>query len=66
MKNDLLIPNQRGIRPGDSTINELLSVTYCIYTALAEFPSGETRAVYLEYIISFDKVWHEGMLFNPV
>ena len=47
VKNDLLTPNQSGFHPGDSTINQLLSITYCIYTAFEGFPSGETRAVFL-------------------
>ena len=64
MKNDLLTPNQSGFRPGDSTINQLLSVTYCIYTAFEEFPYRETRAVFLDISKAFDKVWHEGLLFK--
>ena len=64
MKNDLLAPNQSGFRPGGSTINQLLSTTYCIYTAFEEFPSRETRAVFLDISKAFDKVWHEGLLFK--
>ena len=64
VKNDLLTPKQSGFHPGDSTINQLLSVTYCIYTAFEEFPSGETRAVFLDISKAFDKVWHEGLLFK--
>ena len=63
-KNDLLTPNQSGFRPGDSTVNQLLSITYCIYTAFEEFPSRETRAVFLDISKAFDKVWHEGLLFK--
>ena len=55
VKNDLLTPNQSGFCPGDSTINQLLSITYCIYTALEEFPSKETRAVFLDISKAFDK-----------
>ena len=32
-------------RPGDSTVNQLLSITHQIYSAFQEFPSRETRAV---------------------
>ena len=64
VKNDLLTPNQSGFRPGDSTINQLLSITYCIYTAFEEFPSKDTRAVFLDISKAFDKVWHEGLLFE--
>ena len=62
VKNDLLTPNQSGFRPGDSTINQLLSITYCMCTASEEFPSRETRAVLLDISEAFDKVWHEGLL----
>ena len=46
VKNDFLTPNQSGFRPADSTIDQLLSITYCIYTAFEEFPSGEMRAFF--------------------
>ena len=64
VKNDLLTPNQSGFRPGDSTINQLLSITYCIYTAFEEFPSREMRAVFLNISKAFDIVKHEGLLFK--
>ena len=64
VKNDLLTPNQSGFHPGDSTINQLLSITYYIYTAFEEFPSRETRAAFLDISKAFDKVWHEGLLFK--
>ena len=64
VKNDLLTLNQSGFCPDDSTINQLLSITYCIYTAFEEFPSRETRAVFLDISKAFDKVWHEGLLFK--
>ena len=47
VKNDLLTPDQSGFHPGDSSINQLLSITHCIYTAFEEFPSRETCAVLL-------------------
>ena len=62
--NQLLTPNQSGFRPGDSTVNQILSITYQIYSALEEFPSRETRAVFLDISKAFDKVWHDGLLFK--
>ena len=62
MKNDLLTLNQSEFRQGDSTINQRLTITYCIYTAFEELPSRETRAVFLDISKAFDKVWHEGLL----
>ena len=63
-ENQLLTPNQSGFRPGDSTINQLLSITHKIYSAFEEFPSRETRAVFLDISKAFDKVWHDGLLFK--
>ena len=63
--NQLLTPNQSGFRPGDSTVNELLSIMYQIHSAFKEFPSREARAVFLDISKAFDKVWHDGLLFKP-
>ena len=63
-KNQLLTPKQSGFRPGDSTVNQLIAVTHQIHTAFEEFPSRETRAVFLDISKAFDKVWHEGLLFK--
>ena len=62
--NNLLTPNQSGFRRGDSTINQLIPITHSIYTAFEEFPSRETRAVFLDMSKAFDKIWHEGLLFK--
>ena len=62
--NQLLTPNQSGFRPGDSTVNQVLSITHKIYSAFEEFPSRETRAVFLDISKAFDKVWHDGLLFK--
>ena len=62
--NQLLTPNQSGFRPGDSTINQLLYITQKIYTAFKEFPSRESRAVFLDILKAFDKIWHEGLVFK--
>ena len=62
--NQLLTPNQSGFRPGDSTFNQLLSITHQTYSTFEEFPSRETRAVFLDIPKAFDKVWHDGLLFK--
>ena len=54
--------NQSGFRPGDSTINQLLSITTEIFNAFENFE--ETRAVFLDISKAFDKVWHEGLCFK--
>ena len=40
--NDLLSIHQSGFRPGDSTINQLLDITYRTYSGFEEIPSKES------------------------
>ena len=61
-KNNLLSKNQSGFRPGDSTIYQLLSINSTIYDAFENY--DETRAVFLDISMAFDKVWHEGVIFK--
>ena len=60
----MLTPNQSGFRRGDSTINQLISITHSIYIAFEEFSSRETRAIFLDISKAFDKVWHKRLLFK--
>ena len=54
--------NQSGFEPGDSCINQLLSITNKIF---APFDNGlEVRSVFLDISKAFDKVWHEGLIFK--
>ena len=59
-ENDLLSSNQSGFRPGDSFINQLLSITLEIYQSFDN--DLEVRGVFLDISKAFDKVWHEGLI----
>ena len=61
-ENNLLSPKQSGFRLGDSTIKKLLSNTNKILVAFDQYPTRETRAVFLDISKAFDKVWHEGLI----
>ena len=52
--NNLISPNQSGFKPGDSCINQLLSITHEIYKS---FDDGlEVRGVFLDISKAYDKV----------
>ena len=56
----MISSNQSGLKPGDSCINQLLSITHEIYKC---FDDGfEVRGVFLDISKAFDKVWHEGII----
>ena len=57
---NLLLKNQSGFRPGDSTIYQLISITSDIYKSFESF--DETRAIFLDISKAFDKVWHNGVI----
>ena len=58
--NELISSNQSGFKPGDSCINQLLSITHKIYKS---FDDGyEVRGVFLDISKAFDKVWHNGLI----
>ena len=62
LANNILAPNQSGFKPGDSCINQLLSITHKIYSS---FDNGcEVRSGFLDISKVFDKVWHEGIIFK--
>ena len=62
LSNNLLAPNQSGFKPGDSCINQLLSITHEICSS---FDDGfEVRSVFLDISKAFNKVWHKGIIFK--
>ena len=53
-ENNLICPNQSGFKPGDSCINQLLSITHKIYKS---FDDGlKVRGIFLDISKAFDKV----------
>ena len=63
-RENLLNSNQSGFRPGDSTINQLLSITHSVFEAFDCNPTLEVRSVYLDISKAFDRVWHEGLIYK--
>ena len=59
-----LIPNQSGFRPGDSTVNQLLSIIHTIFKAFDCSPPLDDRSLYLDISKAFDRVWHDGLIYK--
>ena len=55
VNNNLLTKHQSGFRPGDSSINQLLSITATIFENY-----DEIRAVFLDISKAFE-AWHDGL-----
>ena len=61
-ENNLISLNQLGFKPGDSCVNQLLSITHQIFKS---FDNGhEVRSVFLNMSKALDKVWHKGLIFK--
>ena len=62
IENELVSPNQSGVKPSESCINQLLAITHEIYKS---FDNGfEVSGVFLEISKAFDKFWHKGLIFK--
>ena len=62
--NELLNPNHSGFRPGDSTVNQLISITHTIFKAFDCNPPLDVGSVYLDISKAFDRVWHDGLIYK--
>ena len=62
IENDLISPNQSGFKPGDTCINQLLSITHDIYKSFD--CAYEVRGVFHDISKAFDKFWHDGIIFK--
>ena len=49
---------------GDSCIHQLISITHEIYASFDTNPSLEVRGVFLDISKTFDRVWHEGLIYK--
>ena len=61
-QNDLISPAQSGFKPGDSCINQLLSIAHEICHSMDE--GYEIGGVFLDISKAFDKAWEEGLVFK--
>ena len=64
LNNNLLNNNWSGFRPGVSCVNQLISISHDIYKAFDANPSLEVRGIFLDLSRSFNKVWHDGLLYK--
>ena len=62
LEKNYVSPNQSGFKPGDSCINQLLSITHEIFQSFDE--GFEVRSVFQDISKAFDKVWHKGLIFK--
>ena len=62
IENKLISSNQSVFKPGDSCINQLLSITHEIYES--SDVRLEVRSVFLGISKAFDRVWHDGIIYK--
>ena len=62
IENELISSNQSGFKPGDSCVNQLVSITHEIYKSFDE--RHEVRGVFLDISKLFEKVGHDGIIIN--
>ena len=60
IENNLISKSHSGFRPGDSCINQVLSITHEIYQSFDD--SLEVRAVFLVISKVFDKIWDKCLI----
>ena len=61
-ENNLISDNKSGFEPGDSYVNQLLSITHEIYQSFDD--NLEVRAVFLDISKAFDKLWHKVLIYK--
>ena len=61
-ENTLVSRDRSGFNPGDSCINQLLSITQEILQSFEE--EFNVTSVFLDISKAFDRVWHKGLIFK--
>ena len=61
-ENDLISQHQSFFKPGNSCINQLLSITPEIHQSFDE--GFDVHSVFLDISKAIDKVWHDGIIFK--
>ena len=59
-ENDILTKFQSGLRPKDSTVNQLLEIYHTIIENLDK--GKDIKFIFCDVSKAFDKVWHRGLL----
>ena len=60
IENDLISQHQSSFKPGDSCINQLLSISHEIYQSFDE--GFDASSVFLDISKAFHKVCHDGLV----
>ena len=60
----MLHENQSGFRPSDSCEYQLLSTVHEVYASFDCNPPRDVRGIFLDISKAFDRVWHEGLIYN--
>ena len=61
---NMLSIHQSGFRPGDSCVDQLISIVHDIENAFSVNPSLEMRGVFYDISKVFNGVWHKGLLYK--
>ena len=59
LKNILITKFQSRFRPGDSTVNQLISISNDFGKAIDD--GKEIRIIFYDISKAFDRVWHKGL-----
>ena len=65
IENEVISSNHSGFKPGDSWINQAVSITHEIYIYIFD-EIHEDRNVFFDISKAFNKVWHDGIVFNLI